>query len=81
MKLRCGAIAAALGVLLVAGCGPPTTNEEGIVGGAKVVPTKPGMENIKSFGDIQKYEAEQAKLRMAEKKKAKAKSPAKGPRP
>jgi hypothetical protein len=77
MNLRCRAIAVALGVLLVAGCGPES-NEEGIIGGAKVVPTKPGMEHIKTYGEIKSYEAEQAKKRMAEKK---SKSPSKGPRP
>jgi len=76
MSLRCRAIAAALGVLLVGGCGP-ASNEEGIIGGAKVVPTKPGMENIKSYGDIQRYQTEQLRKRQAEKK---AKAPPKGHR-
>jgi len=69
MRLRCGVIAFALavGALLAGGCGPPS-NEEGIVGGAKVVPTKPGMEHIKSYGDIQQYQFEQAKKLRAEKR-------------
>lgn len=73
MRLRNGAFALALGILLAGGCGP-VSNEEDITGGAKVVPTKPGMENIKSFGDIQRFQAEQAKQRQAEKR---AKTPKK----
>jgi len=67
MRLRCGAIAIALGALLSEGCGSQS-NEEEFVAGAKVVPTKPGMEHIKSYGDIQKYEQEQARKRHAEKR-------------
>jgi len=67
MRLRCGAIAFALGALLAGGCGPQS-NEEGFVGGAKVVPTKPGMEHIKSYGDIQRYQQEQARKNLAEKR-------------
>jgi len=75
MRLRCGAIAIALAVcaLLAEGCGPQS-NEEGFVGGAQVVPTKPGMEHIKSYGDIQRYEQEQARKKLAERR---AKSPKK----
>jgi len=73
MRLRCGAIALASGILLAGGCGP-ASNEEGFIAGAKVVPTKPGMEHIKSYGDIMRYEQEQAEKRQAEKK---AKSPKK----
>jgi len=67
MRLRCGAIALASGILLAGGCGAQS-NEEGFIAGAKVVPTKPGMEHIKSYGDIQRYEQEQARKRQAAKK-------------
>ncbi len=46
-------------VFLCTGCGP--SNEAALKGESKVVATKPGMENVKSYGDLLKYKMKEAK--------------------
>ena len=44
---------------LCTGCGP--SNEGALKGESKVVATKPGMENVNSYGDLLKYKMKEAK--------------------
>jgi hypothetical protein len=46
-------------VFLCTGCGP--SNEAALKGESKVVETKPGMENVKDYGDLLKYKMQEAK--------------------
>jgi hypothetical protein len=46
-------------MLLWAGCG--TANEGNVKGESKVVPTKPEMQNVNTYGDLLKYKMQEAK--------------------
>ncbi len=63
--------AVAMCFLMCIGCGP--ANEAALKGESKVVPTKPEMQNVNSYGDLLKYRMQEAK----EKGKAAYKQPAK----
>jgi hypothetical protein len=41
------------------GCG--TANESALKGESKVVPTKPEMQNVNSYGDLLKHQMQEAK--------------------
>jgi hypothetical protein len=46
-------------LFLCTGCGP--ANEATLKGESKVVPTKPQMENVNTYGDLLKYKMKEAK--------------------
>jgi outer membrane murein-binding lipoprotein Lpp len=77
MKFRYGAVAlpiVALGALVLAGC--QSDNEANLGGQAsQVAPPKAGMENLKTYGDAMKYQAEQAAKNRPGRGRAAAKSP------
>jgi hypothetical protein len=64
--------AVAMGILLLAGCGPSTTNDENLTGTA---PTSgSGGPGVKSYGDFAKRQAEKDAQAQAEAKKSKSKT-------
>ncbi len=74
MKLRLSELkrtAVSMCLLMCIGCGP--ANEAALKGESKVVPTKPEMQNVNSYGDLLKYRMQEAK----EKGKAASKQPGK----
>jgi hypothetical protein len=66
-----------LGTLLASGCGPATTNEEGVVN-----TRAPGAENApvyKSYGEKMELDAAEAAKKLAENKKGKGAAPKAAP--
>jgi hypothetical protein len=62
MKLRLSELmrtAVSTCLLVCIGCGP--ANEAALKGESKVVPTKPEMQNVNSYGDLLKHRMQEAK--------------------
>jgi len=82
MKQRvrgCALSALGLGILFSSGCGPATTNDEGVAT-ATASANDPKIPVFKTYGERQQYEAEQAaKNRPAPKSKSSPKAQTKAP--